>query len=157
GPREWLFSLFPTYRGLEYRLTAHARPARPGGRPAKWKRHGFEALLAHESATQLEHDVARAALAATSSHGKPEAGLALGTPVGRELAGLLARRPRCRAAPSLRSEPEDDPPLRIRAGPLWMSRERGPGGALSPRFHAGAEPLPVPVRELQGREGSIFL
>lgn len=154
--REWMFCLTPSYRGIEHKVGAFARPTRPDGRAVKWKKQPFDALIADPSASNLEHDIARVALASTPMQGRQDPVLMLGTANGHELARLLAAHPRCRVTRSQRADPEHAAPLEIVAGVLSMVLKPGKDGALAPRFHVGDVEIPFEPSELHGRDGSVF-
>jgi superfamily II DNA or RNA helicase len=154
--REWMFCLTTSYRNIEHKLVAFARPVRPDGRVVKWKKQNFEAVLADESASRLEQDIARVALAAAPAIGKSEPTLMLGTANGHELARLLAAHPRCCLTRSYRADPERATPVEIVAGTLTMVLKGDKDGALAPRFHVGDSEIPFDLKDLHGREGSVF-
>ncbi len=155
-PQEWLFCLAPSYRMIEYRLFAFTRSTRPDGKTRKWKRSSFDVLFGDPSASALERDIARVALASTPPHAKPEPTLILGTANGHELARLFAAHPRSLACSGHKPDPELSMPVSFLAGALTMVLDRGAEGALVPRFQVGDRELPLDVGALEGRDGSIF-
>jgi superfamily II DNA or RNA helicase len=135
-PREWAFSLAPTYYRQSYELAAYAR--KPG---KKWKRQSFEAIYA-EDGSPMEREIARIALASMERASSTR--FVLGTAQAHELLRALSRHPNVRVVASeSRPDPERDPHAEIIVGDLSMKLEHAPNGLLVPKFFAREKELPV--------------
>lgn len=133
-PREWSFSLTPTYRSGDYRLVPFSRRTLASGKAAKWKKETFEALYMEESLT-LEREIARVAMC--SMDRPSEARLTLGKPQGHELLRLLGQHASVRCQLAGKPDPDGDPPAEIIVGDLAMRMAPGADGALTPSFIVG--------------------
>ncbi|HSO34535.1 MAG TPA: DEAD/DEAH box helicase [Labilithrix sp.] len=129
-PREWCFSIAPTYRDGEYKLLAFSRRPTTKGKPTRWKKTTFETLYMEES--PLEREIARVALCLMDR--PTEAKLRLGTPQGHELLRVLARHSCVRFSLAATSDPESDLVADIVVGDLAMHLERDAEAALVPHF-----------------------